>query len=62
VNSLSGHTTVKGERHSNSNRHLGEPMKRDLPWRTRLGTNINDRQRYAAKTIGGLIRAEETAD
>ena len=52
----------QGERHSNSNRHLGEPMKRDLPWRTRPWHQHHDRQRYAAKTIGGLIRPQETAN
>jgi len=42
------------QRHSNSNRHLSEPMKRDLPCRTRPRHQHHDRQRYTAKTIGGL--------
>src|SRR6267154_5168638 len=49
----------QGERHSNSNRHLGEPMKRDLPWRTRPWHQHHDRQRYASKPIGGLIRSQQ---
>jgi hypothetical protein len=50
------------QRHSNSNRHLSETMNRDLPCRTRPRQQHHDRQRNAAKTIGCLIRPQDTAN
>src|SRR5882762_972837 len=47
------------QRYSNSNRHLSEPMKRDLPCRARTRHQHHDCQRYASKPIGGLIRSQQ---
>src|SRR6266404_5987299 len=49
-------------RHRDSDGHFSEPVKRDLPSRTRPRHQHHDRQRYTAKTIGGLIRPQETAN